>query len=84
MPDIKYTLDEEKALNAELRRWQRKQLNAVKQIYFDCACNKMTDIDRATWRLIANAKSYKDVNWLCWQIADEIIDKYCLMARRGR
>ena len=76
-----YTEKENKALNAQLHRWQRKQLTAVKQPYIDDAFSLMTDLDARVWELIPKAETHKDVNWLVWENADRVIDKYAKIAK---
>lgn len=77
------TLAEEKKLNIQLQKWQARQLQAVKRNYIDYAYEKMTEIDRSVWEIVARAKSYKDVNWLVWRNAEKVIDKYYKLAARG-
>lgn len=72
---------ETKELNKQLKRWQKRQLTAVRQNNTDEAFDRMTEIDRSIWKQIANAKSHKDVNWLAWDNAEHIITKYCKLAR---
>lgn len=79
---MKYTEQEEKEMNQQLKKWQERQLKAVRQNYIENAFERMNDIDRNVWRIIANANTYKDVNWLVWQQADRVIDKYCKIARK--
>ncbi|MBC8580852.1 hypothetical protein [Zhenhengia yiwuensis] len=76
-----YTEQEEKELNQKLKRWQKRQLTAVRQNNIDRAYASMTDIDRSVWERIASAETYKDVNWLIWQQAERVISKYCNLAR---
>lgn len=78
-----HTENEEKELNAQLKKWQKRQLTAARQNYFDYVCEIMTETERAIWAGIAKAKSYKDVNWLMWNLAYDVIDKYCKIARKG-
>ena len=78
---VNYTEQEEKELNQQLTRWQKRQLTAVKGNNIDKAFESMGEIDRAVWEKIANAKYHKDVNYLVWNNAERIIDKYCKMAR---
>ena len=76
-----YSVQEEKELNQELQKWQRKQLRAVqKGENIDKAYERMSELDRKVWEIIANAKTHKDVNWIVWNMAENIIDKYCKMA----
>lgn len=78
---MKYTKQEENELNKQLKKWQEKQLKAVRRDNFDYACEKMFDTDRSVWQIIANAKSYKDVSWFVWEQAERVIDKYYKLAR---
>lgn len=78
---MKYTEQEEKELNKQLKKWQDKQLKAVRRNNFDYACEKMLDADRSVWQIIASAKSYKDVNWIVWEQAERVIDKYYKLAK---
>ena len=78
---MRYTEQEEKELNQQLKRWQKRQLTAVRQDNIDRAFEKMTEIDRSIWRIIANAETHKNVNWLVWKEAENVISKYCKLAR---
>lgn len=40
----------------------------------------MSDLDRRVWEMVANAETHKDVNWIVWNMAENIINKYCKMA----
>ena len=53
-----YTEQEEKELNQKLKRWQKRQLTAVRQNNIDRAYASMTEIDRSVWERIANAETY--------------------------
>lgn len=76
-----YTVEEEKELNKQLRRWKKRQLTAVRQINIDGAFEKMSEAERATWEQIARAESYKEVSNGAWMFAECVIDKYCKLAR---
>lgn len=41
----------------------------------------MGEIDRIIWEIVATAESYKDINWIVWNEAEKVIDKYCKLAR---
>ncbi len=75
-----YTEQESKELNQQLRRWQKRQLTAVKQNNIDKAFESMSEIDRSIWERIAKAETYKDVNYVIWDNAERVITKYCKMA----
>ena len=78
---MKYTEQEEKELNKQLKKWQEKQLKAVRKNNFDYACERMNDIDRSIWEMVAKAETYKDISWIVWQNAERVIDKYYKLAR---
>ena len=77
----KYNEEEERKFNNQLRRWQKRQMTAVKNHNIDKAYAKMNDIDRAIWEKVANAETYKDVNWIVWYNAENVISKYCKLAQ---
>lgn len=76
-----YSAQEERDLNQKLYKWQRKQLRAVqKGKNIDKAYEQMSELDRRVWEIIANAETHKDVNWIVWNMAENIIDRYCKIA----
>lgn len=78
---MKYTEQEEKELNKQLKMWQNKQLKAAKGNNFDSACEKMHDAELSVWEIVAKAESYKDVSWGVWENAERVIDKYYKLSR---
>lgn len=77
-----YTEQEEKELNSQLKSWQAKQLKIVQNSNnFEYACEHTIELERQVWEIIANAKSHKDVNWLVWRNADEVINKFKKLAK---
>lgn len=78
---MEYTKKEEKELNDQLKKWQDKQIKAVRRKNFDYACERMHPGDMSVWKIIANAKSYKDVSVSAWDQAERVIEKYYKLAR---
>lgn len=78
---MNYTIEEEKELNNQLKKWQNKQLRAVRRNNFDNVCENMNDIDMSIWEIIARAKSHKDISPIVWNHAERVIDKYYKLAR---
>ena len=76
-----YTEQENIKLNKQLKKWQEKQLRAVKRNNIDDAFAKMNSIERSVWEQIAKAKCHNDVNYLVWDMAENVINKYCELAR---
>ena len=76
-----YTEKEENELNTQLKKWQDKQIRAVRRKNFDYACERMQSGDMSVWKIIANAESYKDVSVGAWDQAERVIEKYYKLAR---
>ena len=76
-----YTMQEQIELDQQLKRWQKRQLTAVRQNNIDRAFESMNDIERAVWEQVAKAESYKDISILAWETAYKVIHKYCTLAR---
>lgn len=68
-------------MNDQLKKWQDRQIQAVRRKNFDCACEKMHHGDMSVWKIIANAKSYKDVSVGAWQQAERVIEKYYKLSK---
>lgn len=77
---VAYTKQEEIELNKQLKKWQEKQLKAVRKNNWERAANQMTEIDRRIWEVVANAETHKDVNYIVWDNAQRVIDKYFKLA----
>ena len=76
-----YTEQENKELNQQLARWQKRQLTAVRQKNIDIAFEKMAEWESSVWEKIAKATTHNDVSPYVWDLAERVIDKYCKMAR---
>lgn len=78
---MEYTQKENDELNLQLKIWQKRQMAAVGKNNIDKAYAKMNDIERGVWERIAKANTHKDVPWIVWGMAEEIITKFYKMAR---
>lgn len=76
-----YTKLEEKELNQQLTRWKKRQLTAVKGNHIDEAFEKMNEYERSVWTIIAKAETYREVSIGAWDMAENVISKYCKLAR---
>lgn len=76
-----YTQQEEDELNKQLAKWKKRQLAAVKKNNIDYVFEKMYDAHKSIWEQIARAETYKDVSTGAWNFAEEVIDRYCKMAK---
>lgn len=72
-----YTTQEEKELNAELRKWQNRAKRLTASVYYDSVANDLSDDDTSILTRVTNAESYKDINpylWNCGEI-ERVLDK---------
>ena len=56
-----YTPQEEKELNAQLKKWQNRAKRLILNNYYDSAAEYLNDNDYSVLRQITNAESHKDL-----------------------
>ena len=60
-------MQEQTEIEHQLKRWQKRQLTAVRQNNIDKAFEAMNNIERAVWKQVARAESYRDLSGLAWE-----------------
>ena len=60
--------------NRQLKKWQKKQLLLVRKGFLDNGC-PLNEYESSAWERIANATSYKEINWLVWEVADRMFSR---------
>lgn len=72
-----YTPQEEKELNAQLKKWQNKAKRLILNKYYDSAAEYLSEDDFFILQKITNAQSYKDINTYLWNsgIIEYVLDK---------
>ncbi|MBO5387277.1 MAG: hypothetical protein J6A59_03955 [Lachnospiraceae bacterium] len=68
-----YTIEEEKELNLQLKNWQSKLSKYILSDKWDSISEQLSEIELQSIKIINNANSHKDVNWLIWGEMDNII-----------
>lgn len=73
----KYTPQEEKELNTQLKKWQNRAKRLVLSVYYDVAAENLTENDFNILKRITNAESYKDINTYLWNsgLIESTLDK---------
>lgn len=83
-----YTEQEEKELNAELKKWQNRAKRLILSDYYDSVAKKLSELDFSILRKITNAESHRDINYYLWnsgmieRVLDKVADKI-KEARKG-
>lgn len=72
-----YTPQEEKELNAQLKKWQNRAKRLISNSYYDSAAEYLNDNDCSILRQITNAESHKDINSYLWNsgMIERTLDK---------
>lgn len=82
----KYTPQEEKELNAQLKKWQNRAKRLILHNYYDVIAESLTENDFSILRQITNAESYKDVNTYLWNsgLIERTLDKVAEKIKQGK
>lgn len=82
----KYTPQEEKELNAQLKKWQNRAKRLILHNYYDVIAESLTENDFSILRQITNAESYKDVNTYLWNsgLIEKTLDKVAEKIKQGK
>lgn len=64
MANNKYTPEQDKELNGELQKLQRRAKRLILSDYYDHV--RLNDIQYSALTMLTNAKSHYDVNWYLW------------------
>ena len=60
----KYTEQENKELNQELKKLQQRASRLILNDYYDCV--HLSELQYSALKSITNAKSHNDINWYLW------------------
>ena len=82
----KYTPQEEKELNEQLKKWQNRAKRLILHDYYDVIAESLTENDFSILRQITNAESYKDVNTYLWNsgLIERTLDKVAEKIKQGK
>lgn len=63
---MKYTEQEEKELNKQLKKWQSKARKLILDDYYDTAANCMSELHHSILQRVTNAETHRDINTHLW------------------
>lgn len=76
-----YTPQEEKELNAQLKKWQSRAKRLISSNYYDSAAEYLSENDFSILQQITNAESHGDIPPYLWNsgtiewVLDKVADK---------
>ncbi len=81
-----YTKQEEKELNAELRKWQNRAKRLIGSVYYDSIAEELNDTDISILTRVTNAKSHYDITTYLWNsgIIESVLDKVAKKIKKER
>lgn len=84
----RYTEEEERELNNQLKKWQRRAKRLILSDYYDTVADSLNELNYTVLKAVTNAKSHKDINYYLWnsgmieRTLDKVADKI-KEARKG-
>lgn len=83
---VHYTEQEEKELNAELKKWQNRAKRLILSDYYDSAAEKLSEIDFTVLQKITNAESHEDISYFLWNsgMIERVLDKVSEKIKEAR
>lgn len=61
-----YTAQEEKELNNQLKKWQRRAKRLILNDYYDTAAESLSDLNYTVLKAVTNAETHKDISYYLW------------------
>lgn len=82
----KYTQEEEREFNEQLRKWQARAKRLILSNYYDSAAERLSDLDFTILQEITNAENYKDINSYLWNsgMIERTLDKVAEKLKEAR
>lgn len=81
-----YTKQEEKELNAELRKWKNRAKRLIGSAYYDSIAKELNDNDISILTRVTNAESHYDINPYLWNsgMIENVLDKVAKKIKKER
>lgn len=82
----RYTEQEEKELNAKLKKWQNRAKRLILNDYYDSVAGKLSEIDFTVLQKLTNAESHRDINYYLWNsgMIERVLDKVSEKIKEAR
>lgn len=77
-----YTPAEERELNKQLKQWKDFLSKNILSDKWDIIAEQLTELEIQQIKIITNADSYKDVNWLVWENIETVIKTIKFMSSK--
>lgn len=62
----RHTEQEEKELNTQLEKWQRRAKRLILNDYYDSIANRLNELNYTALKAVTNAETHKDINFFLW------------------
>lgn len=81
-----YTEQEEKELNSQLGKWQRRAKRLILSDYYDTAAESLSDLNYTALQAVTNAKTHKDINYCLWNsgLIESTLDRIAKKIKEAR
>ena len=81
-----YTEQEEKELNSQLRKWQRRAKRLILSDYYDTAAKSLSDLNYTALKAVTNAKTHKDISYYLWNsvLIESTLDRIAKKMKEAR
>lgn len=82
----RYTEEEEKELNAQLKKWQRRAKRLILSDYYDCVSDRLNELNYTALRAVTNAETHRDINCHLWNsgLIERTLDRVAEMIKEAR
>ncbi|MDD3040536.1 hypothetical protein [Bacteroides sp.] len=83
---MRYTEEEEKELNAQLGKWQRRAKRLILSDYYDCIADRLNDLNYTALTAVTNAETHKDINFSLWNsgLIESTLDRIAELINEAR
>lgn len=62
----RYTEEEERELNNQLKKWKRRAKRLILSDYYDTVAESLNELNYIALKAVTNAESHKDINYVLW------------------
>jgi len=71
---VKYSIEEDKELNYQLKKWKDKASKLIFKDYYDCI--KLSELEYSVLKAITNAETHNDINPYMWNsgMCEKVLD----------
>lgn len=80
------TEEEEKELNNQLKKWQRRAKRLILSDYYDTVAESLSELNYTALKAVTNAESHKDINYALWNsgLIESTLDRIAEKIKEAR